>query len=136
MLAAIRNRLTERLPDITVLGAVELAAAEQDHQRDTIYVVPLEDRPAPNDLENGVRQQVDIDVGLVYALTNRRDRRGEAATDELDALRDRAREAVLGFAPAPEADPLEYRRGVLRQMAEQTVWWQDTYQTGRLISAI
>lgn len=135
MIEAIRERLAERIDDIDVQGALALSAAQAAHQRDAIYVVPLGENANPDSLVNAVRQTVDVTIGIILAITNRRDRRGEAAEDEVTERRRQVRAAILGFEPAG-GDPLTYLRGRLLRLADQTVWWQDEYATVELISAM
>lgn len=137
--------MTVTLPDIIerlqganlsldIKGAADLASAKSDQLRDTVFVIPLDEAAAANTLINGVRQLVTLGVGVVFALSNRRDRRGQGATDEIHSRREQIRQALLGWQPDDAADVISYRRGRLLDIQDATVWWQDEYETQYMIT--
>ena len=136
MITATKNRLQDQTDGILVKGAVELEAAQAEQKQDTLYVLPLDSNASGNALENAVRQQVTEGIAVVIAVTNRRDRRGEAGLDEIEVRRNEVRAALLGWPPTDDGDPLIYRRGRLLALADKTVWWQDEYEHTTLISAV
>ncbi len=119
---------------LDVKGAAHLAGAQSDQLRDTVYVLSLDETAAANTLLNIVRQQVTLGVGVVFALGNRRDRRGQGAQDEINARREQVRRSLLGWQPDSADDVLTYRRGRLLHMQDSVTWWQDEYETQYMIS--
>ncbi len=143
VLSAITDRLADRLadrPDVRVCGAAELAALgtrrDKGPATSAVYVLPLEEQAPPaGDVIGPARALVRVGFGIVIRAVNRRDRRGEAAAEDVEALRERVRAAVYGWEPDGASAPLLLRRGALLDAAQGEVWWQDEYETEVLITA-
>ncbi len=121
--------------DLEVKGAAELAAAKADQQRDVAFVAPLDEAALSQpDAIGTVRQMVRAGVAVTLAVTNRRDRRGEAAVSEIEGARESVRRALLGWTPPSASGPAGFRRGRLVQLAGSTAWWQDEYEADELVS--
>jgi len=111
-------------------GAADLAAARDDLRiAPAAYVIPLRETPGRNELGEAIWQRVTVRLGLVLAVRNVRDARGEAAAEDLEALRQSVRAALLGWAPAMGHDPLEYGGGRLLALTNAILWWQDDFTT-------
>lgn len=121
---------------LEVKGAAELAAAKADQLRDTAFVAPLDEAAlSQSDTIGAVRQMVRVGVGVTLAVTNRRDRRGEAAVSEIEGAREDVRRALLGWTPPSASGPAGFRRGRLVQLSERTAWWTDEYECDELVAA-
>ena len=122
---------------VDVRGAAALAAARSDHRRDAVYVAPLSDTAAPSRVIGAMRQTVAARMGIVIAVDNSRDPRGEQAVSELERIREAVRDALLGWRGADGAwTPAEYRGGRLLRFEERTIWWQDEYEAQELIQEL
>ena len=122
---------------VDVKGAAALAQAMADHRvikRDSVYVLYAAEDAEGNIQANAVRQRCVIGVTVALAVTNRRDRRGEAGVDEVETLHGRVRTALLGWTPPGAAERVEYRRGRLLNFTEGAQVWADDYETAGWIS--
>ena len=118
-----------------VFGATRLAAAEKDRHRDAIYVIFLGRTASDNRLQTSVRQTVTISMGVVTALKNVRDKRGEAALGEVEEVTSEILLALLGWTP-PDADgPVFFRAGRVAAFTAPTLFWQDEYYFDHLLEA-
>lgn len=121
--------------DANVSGAADLAAAQEDQKRDTVYVMYADDRATPGDLISVVRQECHTGISVVMAITNRRDRRGEKGIDEIEVMRKAVMQSLVGWHPPETSGPVIFRRGRLVRMTNRTLWWQDEYEVPMLLSA-
>ena len=122
---------------VEVKGAAALAAALADHgtiKRDSVYALYAAEDADGNIQGTGVRQRCVIGVTIALAVTNRRDRRGEAGVEEVEVLHGRVRAALLGWKPPGATEPVEYRRGRLLNFTEGAQVWADDYETAGWIS--
>ncbi len=121
-----------------VEGAAEFAAAEPDLKlTPAAFVIELANRTAPSRTGTEVVSQVnEIRFGVVMAVQNLRDVRGDAAKATLNPLRESVMTALLGWVPEPEYDPCEYGGGRLVQIANQVLWWQEEYVTRFLLRSV
>ena len=128
-------RNAEGIKDVVdVREAADLAAAQADQRRDTIYVMYNAEQAGENLLSQGVQQPLTTTMAVVIAVTNRRDRRGAGGLTELEILRKQVRDALLGWSPTPQDSPVTYQRGRLLQLVDATVWWIDEFTTGSWIA--
>lgn len=140
MLAEIEARLTAAaMPPLRqVAGAAEFqAAARQAPPRErqpAAYVIPVAETGGPNRLANAVRQQVAARIGVVLALGNLADPRGQGATRALEDVRGAVRAALVGWAPTDADDPLTFTRGAAVAFRDNVLWWLDEYQSGFTLS--
>ena len=130
----IQRRLTDEM-DIDVKGAADLAAAQEDLQRDTLYVVLVREEAGENTLENAVRQRRTLHVGIVLGLTNVRDKRGEAARREIDLRNEAIIRALLGWEPPAAESPMYYQGGRLLSITRSVNWWQSDFETTDYLTA-
>lgn len=121
-----------------VAGAAEFQAAARHApprgRQPAAYVIPIAETGGPNSLVNAVRQQVVARVGVVLALGNLEDPRGQGATKALEGVRAGVRGALLGFAPTTDDDPLTFVRGAAVAFRDNVLWWLDEYQSGFTVS--
>ena len=130
----IQDRLAAGM-DIDVKGAADLAVAQEDLQRDTLYVILTREDAGENTLESAVRQRRTLHVGIVLGLTNARDRRGEAARREIELRNNDIIRTLLGWEPASAESPLYYQGGRLLSITRGVNWWQSDFQTGDYLTA-
>ena len=136
-LADFMRRL-EAETGLEVKGSADLAAAQAEHRRDTAYVMLLGETTADSaGALPPVRQVVTLRLGVVLAIRNSRDRRGEDALTELEAARVAVRNALLGWQPADAetAGGMTFLRGQVAEFTEKTVWWQDEFSLDHLVTS-
>ncbi len=95
------------------------------------WVVPLSESTSPNTLNaNAVRQKVMDQIGIVVAVRNVRDPRGEAAHDGgLNTIRGELMAAMIGWVPAAGYNVFEYAGGKLLFMKHGAVYWVFRFST-------
>ena len=74
--------------------------------------------------DNRVRQRADREL-WVYTI---------CPADQIEARRNELLAAALGWQAAPNWDALQHRRGEIRKLAGEYIWWLDVFATWRLIS--
>ena len=133
----IAGRLANELTLIkSVKGAADLGSAKAASLRDTAFVLLIDEAAAGDSpLYGAVRQQITTGIGVVLAMTNRRDARGQAGMGEIERVRSEVCAALLGWPPTEDSSGLLYRRGRLLEINDATLWWQDEYETKKLISS-
>ena len=93
------------------------------------FVIPLGESAERSATTLVTRQRITHNVGVVLAVSNRRDAAGAAALSELAPLRLALRAALVGWAPdAAEGEPLQFERGrLLRLAGDGRLWWMDEF---------
>jgi hypothetical protein len=122
-----------------VAGAAEFAAiSDAVPIYPAAWVIPLGDSPAENTLmAGGVMQTVDSVFGVLIAVRDLTDQRGEAGVDAVRERRVEVVEALLGWTPnTNEVAPIEYAGGRLVAFASGFVWWQEEFSTSYYLRAI
>lgn len=74
--------------------------------------------------DNRVRQRADREL-WVYTI---------CSADQIEARRDELLAAALGWQLSANWDALQHRRGEIRKLAGEYIWWLDVFATWRLIS--
>lgn len=134
-MSLIIDRLQTQVAALRLVeGAANLPVLQDSGPRamPAAYVVPLAESAARDAFGAGASsQQITTRLGVIYAVANRRDVRGEAAQSDLRGLRDSAHAALVGWPPSPDDSPLEYQAGRLLQLTDGVLWWQDDFLTER-----
>jgi hypothetical protein len=105
--------------DAAIGGAVAVPAA---------FVIPLADSASPNGMIGFHEQLITQAFGVVLVAANRRDTTGAAALTDLNALRRQVRDALAGWAPTPEGEPVEIVGGRMLQLdGDGRLWWIDEF---------
>lgn len=93
-----------------VAGAVELAAiGKQPPATPAAYVVIEQEAAGENDYVAGVlRQRVEADLAVVVVAANASDATGAALALDIEALKRRVRDALLGWTPPSGDDAITY----------------------------
>lgn len=133
LLQPIADQLRTVVTDFRkVAGAANFAAAQEDLKATPAgYVVPLADNAQPNTvLGYSVEQHVIERFGVILAVSNARDVRGDAVNAPLEHLRKNVIQALLGFQPAADYDPIQYGGGQLLALDVTTLWWRVDFITG------
>ena len=114
------------------LGASGFAAAQADLKMPPVaYVIPLGDTAAASDLQGlSYEQHVTERFGVMLAVQNLKDVRGDAVNSALETLRRATIDNMLGFQPATDYDPVQYGGGRLLMLDVAVIWWQLDFITG------
>lgn len=121
-----------------VSGAAGMAEAAEDlKQAPAAFVVPASERPAGNSTGTMVVSQNNVvRFGVVIAVQNLSDPRGEKAQANLVALRTAIMAALHGWQPNADFDPIEFGGGNISGLDNQVLWWQDTFVTSHLLRSV
>ena len=133
LLQPIADQLIAVVKDLRkVAGAANFAAAREDLKNPpAAYVIPLAGNAKPSGLMGlSVEQYVAEQFGVVLAVDNKRDVRGDAVNAALEPLRNAVIQALLGFQPATDYDPVQLGGENLLDLDVTTLWWQIRFNTG------
>ena len=83
------------------------------------FVIPLDDRPDKPAAVNAVAQEMVDSFGVVIAVDNRADEKGQGATSSIHALRAEIWRALLGWVPGPvnTVNPTTFYNGIFYEGA-------------------
>lgn len=135
LVSEIRARLEAIDPPAFAMveGAVALAGVRgRPNTTPAAFVFVREEAGDPNTRATGaVLQRVQSDVVVLIITDNLSDPQGGAAGDDLEALKAKVRQAVVGFEPTSveNALPLEFVSGAVVQFREGCVWHEEVYGT-------
>lgn len=138
---AIIARLESQVPDLRqVEGAAELSEMIErgllPHRTPAAYVLPLGDDAEDNALGvNAMSQRLTEIVGIVLVVRVAGDARGNRRRQALEPLIEDVRDALLGWVPLPDHDPLEYQRGRLQGMQRAALIHQLDFRTRSYLRA-
>lgn len=124
-------RIAAECPQFKLIeGVAEFAAlVGQPKALPACYVVPLSESDAGDDDFDGDYQRVDARFGVCIAAGNVCSPGGREALNDLQALRQAVRDALLGWVPAGFDMPALFDRGELLAIKPGLVWWQDSWRT-------
>ena len=96
------------------------------------FVVPLDDRPESPAAVNAVAQQMVDSFGVIVAVDNRADEKGQSGASSIHALRAEIWRALLGWVPGPvnTVNPatfyngIHYEGGALLNIDRARLWYQ------------
>ena len=126
--AALLRTTVEQLRLVGGSIEFEAAAASAPAVMPAAFVIPLGEDPRPSQGANFIRQQIRTSLGVVLAVKNVADTKGEAAQADLTTLRIAVQAALLGWSPT-DAEPLERGAGRLLGFKNSVLNWQDVYHT-------
>ena len=118
-------------------GAAQFVAAadDQDFPVPSAFVVPGGDEALGSQTAGLVTQALEEQFGVIVAVDNTTDRRGQAAADQLDTIRAELWAALLGWEPLPQYSGCEYRGAVALDMARNRVWYRFDFSSLTIIGA-
>ena len=138
--SVIKARLLAQVSTLRTVGlSGDFAAVRSlaDFPAPCAYVVLASERGivkptghAPRGQQIKVRQVALVTFGVVLAVRNYREQRGEQLVDELATMLGATREALIGFVPDLDgARPCEFVAGDIQDYDASTALWVDVYQT-------
>ena len=124
----IIQRLNDRCDSLKhVKGFAELQALTKMPAGTTAYV-KLSGRTArANSGASYTRQAVQVRIGITIIHVNRSDRRGEAASHDLEAITSDVQAALLGWQPEGADNGMTYGGGELLSFDTGTAIQEETY---------
>ena len=132
-LALVTARLAGTAGLLDVGGAAEYFAARESLKRwPAAFVLPAKDTSAANVFATEeIDQRVTARYGVIIAVRNLRDAKGEAAMADLTPIRHAVWDQLLGWIPASGFSPCTYGGGRLLDLDEdaQVLWWADEFDT-------
>lgn len=118
-------------------GAADFQKAVENKPTATpaLFVLTMGEKAKPPSTANVLIQHVDAQLGIVMVVRNVADNTGQAAGIEMEALRLALKDALFGWQPASQYNPLERDQGNLMDYREGHLWWLDTFNTSYLDKA-
>lgn len=119
-------------------GAADFGAATEGvKQVPAAFVLPSSERAASSSTGTLVVSQNNIvRFGVVVAVQNLRDPRGEKAQADLRPIRTAILTALHGWQPDGDFDPIEFGGGRMLQLTDQVLWWQDEFVTSHFMRSL
>ncbi|NDU86470.1 MAG: hypothetical protein G3H99_07635 [Ferrovum sp.] len=107
------------------------------------FVIPLDDRPEPPKAQNAVGQEMTDSFGVIVALDNRVDEKGQNASAGVHAIRAEIWKALLGWIPGPvntvnpatDYNGIYYEGGSLLSLDRARLWYQFEFGAAMWIGA-
>ncbi len=113
-----------------VYGAAELAVATPTTmQPPCAFVIPMSEKAETNTLMGGFSQRVTAQIGVVIAIRNFADTRGEGGHKQLENVRTELIKALCNWEAPNTSTPNEYVTGQLAGYDNLVLRWNDVFQT-------
>lgn len=131
MLTAVETRLQGVANIHHVGGALDLAKLMgKPPKADSLFVVPLGDKPRPTQRDIGPPLQNMVETfAVVTAFRSTGDMTGMQGNAKLDAVKAEVRTLLHGWVPAAGYDPITLGNRGLRGIKDGFVWYQMDFQT-------
>lgn len=114
-----------------VAGAVEFRIVPESTalQVPCAFVIPLDEQAEESRAQNAISQRLVETFGVVVALSNTADERGQASYRSLHALRGELWAALLGWVPDEGYGAIDFEGGQLLALDRARLWWQFEFST-------
>ena len=137
----IEARIRDVVSQFEVVGGAADYAAVQDlrgFRTPSAFVVACQEKRVPEASEGQRRisgkQQVETTFGVVLALRNYRDPRGEAVNTDARPLIGAVRDALMGWTPgAGIMRPIAWQQGDVLDYDANTLLWAEVFSTKHFI---
>jgi hypothetical protein len=119
-----------------IQGAAEYASVTslKDFRVPSAYVLLLQERADDAQVKPGGRQRAIVTFGVVLAVRNYGDQRGERTLKELRPILGAVRGRLMGWTPeVPGARPVQWSRGDVLDYDRSTLLWAEVYSTQHFI---
>jgi hypothetical protein len=100
------------------------------------FVIRLADTPGASLTAGEIVQPLDERVGVLVAVSNAGDRRGQDGAEDLDDIRAALWEALLGWAPSDEHGAIQYRGARHLGMNRARLWHQFDFSALAVVSTL
>ncbi len=126
------ERLKDNCPSLArrVYGAAEAAAAKTNSMVTPVaFVIPMAESAKGSFTTGGHHQEITAQIGVLIAITNKTDLRGENAHDDIEKVRDEIRITLCAWQPPDSATPVDFVGGQLIGYDNYTMRWSDVFAT-------
>lgn len=130
----------DRLASVTELQSVAAAAeyasvtSLKDFRTPCAYVLLLQERADDSPGSSAGRQRAIVSFGVLVAVRNYGDARGEKTLAEMLPILGAIRSRLMGWTPeVPGARPVRWTRGDALDYDRSTLLWADVYSTQHFI---
>lgn len=124
VIAALRQRCPSFAGRVGGAAQFQLLPEKTNLPVPCAYVIPLNDSPEDNRSASGYRQSVTDAFGVIVALSNVADERGQAAVRCVHDIRRELFKALLGWQVSDDYDGIEYSGGELLDIDRARLWYQ------------
>lgn len=108
-----------------IAGSAEIAnAQDQTFSTDRAFVIQLAENATVNSQSVGIEQRINEIFGVIVALDNRVDKRGQTAHDRLFTIRAEIFSSILNWIPSGVTKPITYAGGKFLKMNRAYFWYQ------------
>jgi hypothetical protein len=125
---ALKLRLANTTFGTKIAGSAELALAMKGTlSAETAFVIPLAEATSNNDMDIGIKQELEERFGVVVALANdssQADKLGLIAYDRLHDIRAEIWSAILGWIMAGAEYPISYGGGRILGINRAYLYYQ------------
>ena len=130
-LSVLTTRIAAQMPQLKrVAGFADLVAARgKVTVFPAAYVIPERESAEENSLIGIHDQRISESFTVLLLAKNVTDARGLAAQEEVKALSDALRAALLGWQPSTAHTPLDLVSAGPLELADQILFWPETYKT-------
>ncbi|NQV83918.1 MAG: hypothetical protein HQ494_08875 [Rhodospirillales bacterium] len=137
ILQSTQDRLKAQVPTLKLVdGAAALSEIKNNPAKQpAAYVIPISERGGVNAVATAVRQEATARIGVLTALGNLKDKTGDTATQQLEALLIDIRTALVGWPPATGFEAYLYASGRVIEIRNRVVWHLSEFTTQFYISA-
>lgn len=130
IIARLKSEVSSLAGRVGGTADLQTAAEQVDLAVPYAFVVPGGDVAAPADIAGPVTQQdLEEAFSVVVAVDNTSDQIGRAAGDAVDDLRAALFAALVGWPPAADHGPFEYRGSAPLEMTRARLWYQFDFVT-------
>ncbi|MBS1198157.1 MAG: hypothetical protein H6R18_1942 [Proteobacteria bacterium] len=125
IIAALRTRCSAVFSN-RVAGAAEFKQLQESAALSVpaAFVIPLDDDASERKSQNTVRQDLTDGFGIIVAVSNVADERGQTAAATIHTIRAALWAALMGWRPAECYTGIIYEGGQLLAMDRARLWWQ------------
>lgn len=88
------------------------------------FIVPLDDQPEQNQSNVGYRQKLTESFGVVVAVSNTLDEKGQSSVASMHGIRAALWAALIGWEVSDRHDAIVYEGGQLMGMDRARLWYQ------------
>lgn len=139
LLGELQTRVKDQLPGLRQVGASAdmVSAMAGAVTAPAAFVLPMGEDGKDIGLLSTTSQAVVQSFGVLHVVSNRRDARGGAALDDLEALRAALKAALIGWVPdAATGEPVSFTSGKLVKFDDEgRLWWMDEFSLNSYWSA-
>lgn len=128
----IEQRIREQVPALReVAGAGSLSALLKSGQIVDSGAYVIRERKSAVDMASldGLYQQIDLSFSVIIVVDNVADEKGADAEDASDALQESIKDALQGWAPTLDFEPMRYAGGELFSFLDGWHVWRERYTT-------